>query len=744
MSPSSTSPPLPESELDQSPTSSSAPKPAAAESGKAVPPKSRQRFKPQLSCTLCRSRKLKCDRNSPCQNCQKRGLSATCTYIHGALRRNKASPPQKLSNGKPKDFQSQVAHLEELVVSLMKKTNAINGHDKADKNQSSPENENSNLESTSNSSQDGLSESNGLKETAESFGRINIEDNQQNYVGGTHWSAILDSIACLKGSLEATKNPPQEPIVRSDSHGPVLLTGAITRATGPEILASLPGRQLTDKLVHGWFQTADIGSKPTHDTIQALLIYHLADQLGTRDASFGHWAVFGIIVRAAMRLGYHRDASHSPHISAFQGEIQRRLWSSIVHLDIQTSCQMGLPRMLREDMYDTRPPSILYDEDFDEHTLVLPSPRLDETSVPIGFSNLKGRITEVFGNIVDQANSTTPASYEEVMKLDKLLHDAYKDVPSHYLIRGMGDYEEGSLDLRTQKFALGLVYQKSRCFLHRKYLIPPKTGIAYPYPYSVTECIQASMRLLEGQIYLDSATQPGKPFHDQRWRASCIMTHDFLLAAMLLSLHIGHCVLAEPLAGENSQMGISVPWSREEMLQTLEGSYRIWEQVSREYESKESRKAAKALKAMLKKVKDVGMRSPSQGIRIDNPQSTSSAQSPPTADNGIGAISFNGSQTSRSQPQAQMPQIFQPGTGWPAYMQPPSFDSEEQTNTGMVGNSFDSDQTMTGTQINWELWDNQVINNNLSVTPQEMWNIDPNLSFSDPNSGIMNWDLLPL
>jgi hypothetical protein len=40
-------------------------------------------------------------------------------------------------------------------------------------------------------------EANGLRETEESFGRINIDDEQPNYVGSTHWAAILDNVGSL-------------------------------------------------------------------------------------------------------------------------------------------------------------------------------------------------------------------------------------------------------------------------------------------------------------------------------------------------------------------------------------------------------------------------------------------------------------------------------------------------------------------------------------------------------------------
>jgi hypothetical protein len=89
---------------------------------------------------------------------------------------------------------------------------------------------------------------------------------------------------------------------------------------------------------------------PKEYTVETLLLYFVLDHFRSSDTQFGAWMVFGLIVRAAMRLGLHREPSNYPHISVFKGEMQRRLWASILHLDLQTSLQVGLPRMLKEGM----------------------------------------------------------------------------------------------------------------------------------------------------------------------------------------------------------------------------------------------------------------------------------------------------------------------------------------------------------------------------------------------------------
>jgi len=46
------------------------------------------RPRPIVSCLSCRSRKLKCDREQPCQQCMRAGRASTCSYATGS-----GSPP---------------------------------------------------------------------------------------------------------------------------------------------------------------------------------------------------------------------------------------------------------------------------------------------------------------------------------------------------------------------------------------------------------------------------------------------------------------------------------------------------------------------------------------------------------------------------------------------------------------------------------------------------------------------------
>ncbi len=72
------------------------------------------------------------------------------------------------------------------------------------------------------------------------------------------------------------------------------------------------------------------------------------------------WPLLGMIVRLAILKGYHReDGDHPP----FETEMRRRLWTTIVYLDVQLSIATGMPPQIRNEDFTALCPSNLNDTD---------------------------------------------------------------------------------------------------------------------------------------------------------------------------------------------------------------------------------------------------------------------------------------------------------------------------------------------------------------------------------------------
>ncbi|TVY89369.1 Fusarisetin A cluster transcription factor [Lachnellula willkommii] len=312
--------------------------------------------------------------------------------------------------------------------------------------------------------------------------------------------------------------------------------------------------------------------RPRRYTVEALCFYYSLDLYQKRDSEFGAHVVLGIIVRVAMRLGFHRDASHHTSISPFDGEMRRRIWSTVVQFDISSSAYIGLPRMIREGETDTAEPKNLLDTDFDESMTTLPHPRPSTEATPVAYSIFKVRLLRQFGLIVDQINSITPISYDEVLRLDSSLLGTHATLPPYLTMKSLSQSITDDALVILRRYTLEVTFQKSRCVLHRKYLISGKSDARFRY--STTAAVDAAMRLLDVQRTFDEASQPGGQLSGERWRRAALINQDYVLAAMVLCLDLawGRRMDSTRLTSDETE----TMWPRDKLLEALRVSYEIW------------------------------------------------------------------------------------------------------------------------------------------------------------------------
>ena len=360
--------------------------------------------------------------------------------------------------------------------------------------------------------------------------------------------------------------------------------------------------------------------RPRRYTIETLCFYFALEKFQARDSEFGAYVVLGIIVRVAMRLGYHRDASHYPSISPFDGEMRRRVWSMIFQLDLITSAQVGLPRMIREEATDTAESKNLLDTDFDEGMTELPHPRPNTDVTPVAYAIFMVRLLRQLGLIVDQINSITPPSYDEVMRLDFKLMETHATLPPYLTMRSLSLSITDDADLILRRYALEVCLQKSRCVLHRKYLIPGKSNSQFRY--STTASVDAAMKLLDVQCIFHEATQPGGQLFGEQWRtAAALINQDYVLAAMILCLDLAWGMRVEESLPSDYEGEIEAMWPRNKRLQALKSSYDIWCKSSKI--SVLAAKAAEALRVMLKDLESADLAEAVPPTLVSNPTSIS-------------------------------------------------------------------------------------------------------------------------
>lgn len=278
-------------------------------------------------------------------------------------------------------------------------------------------------------------------------------------------------------------------------------------------------------------------ARPGPYTLETFLIYIEGEFLLSKDDQMNCYLVVGVAVRLAMRMGLHRDPDNlGGNITPYQGEYRRRIWHLLVQMDLMVSFHIGLPSMAQAVKSDTRVPLNLRDQDFDEDTTELPPSRPETEITGMSYTLAKGRIARIFGKVVEQANLLTLPPYDEVMALDQELHQAFAAVPPMLRMVPMELLITDSPQLILQRYSLAVLFHKSRCVLHRKYLMKGKDNVEFAY--SKKGGIEASMELLSIQFEVHEVVQPGGPLCKDKWFISSLSMHDLLLAGTIVYLSL--------------------------------------------------------------------------------------------------------------------------------------------------------------------------------------------------------------
>ncbi|KAJ5286918.1 hypothetical protein N7478_002604 [Penicillium angulare] len=177
-----------------------------------------------LVCTQCRKAKLRCDRQQPCTSCVRRGEAVVCLY-----QQPRQNYKQLLT------AQDRLSHLESLVRDMMRPTDKPSATGTSTNDQSP-----ANLM--------GLPYSDPAQNMSAA-----------NYVGSTHWSAILDDIQELKATLdgegESSGIDASAPdLVLGPQKETVLFGSSESYLTKHIILHFLPPREEVDRLLAVFFR----------------------------------------------------------------------------------------------------------------------------------------------------------------------------------------------------------------------------------------------------------------------------------------------------------------------------------------------------------------------------------------------------------------------------------------------------------------------------------------------------------
>ncbi|KAL4921829.1 hypothetical protein BDW62DRAFT_173474 [Aspergillus aurantiobrunneus] len=143
------------------------------------------------------------------------------------------------------------------------------------------------------------------------------------------------------------------------------------------------------------------------------------------------WLMTATLVKQAMLAGYHRDTSLYTKISPFNQQMRRRIWTTIVELDLQVSLERGMPPSIQESDYDTAPPLNVNDTDLHETIEDLPTERPLEEFTDCSFQTILSQTLPLRLKACTLMHSPRlRCRYEEILRLDWELNRNMSKIPS--------------------------------------------------------------------------------------------------------------------------------------------------------------------------------------------------------------------------------------------------------------------------------------------------------------------------
>lgn len=142
------------------------------------------------------------------------------------------------------------------------------------------------------------------------------------------------------------------------------------------------------------------------------------------------WLATGTLVKQAMLAGYHRDPSKYTRISVFNKEMRRRIWMTIVELDLQVAIDRGMPPSVQSSDYDTIPALNINDEEIHEASTEAPVDRALSEVTDSCFQTVLGRSLPLRLKACSLMHSPRiSCRYEEIQRLDCELSRQLSRIP---------------------------------------------------------------------------------------------------------------------------------------------------------------------------------------------------------------------------------------------------------------------------------------------------------------------------
>ncbi|KAF4988530.1 hypothetical protein FDECE_15017 [Fusarium decemcellulare] len=210
------------------------------------------------------------------------------------------------------------------------------------------------------------------------------------------------------------------------------------------------------------------------------------------------WVSAGSLVRQAMYMGLHRDPKLLGNMSVYRSEIRRRLWATILELNLQTSYDSGGLPLLSGKHYDTRLPANLNDDQLSDEPDGDRQPTGDPealTDMSVQLALLKSQPLRL--TIIKHINEfRSKESYPETLRLNSELTKACRTLTE--TLAALSQAQRRSSRTIFNQFHSSLVQMLTyRCFLSLHQPMLARSSKDPTYYYSRKVSLDSSLKIAQ-------------------------------------------------------------------------------------------------------------------------------------------------------------------------------------------------------------------------------------------------------
>ncbi|CZR44616.1 uncharacterized protein FPRO_14369 [Fusarium proliferatum ET1] len=504
-----------------------------------------KRNRPAVSCSTCRARKQKCDRQQPCGPCQKRGVEDSC-HLDPTPR----PPPASLANRGDSRVQNELRQMQSLLQSLLSQPNQDQAATSCDTLAAGVDRirqafSGNNCRAVTAPQVDqppdivfgSLAKATSKDVLAALPSRHDSDKIVSDYLNARHIAVPFIHIHQFRRQYEAFWNNTESAnLLWASILFSVLTVGTIIPDDREGRCQSSAFISMSARcLVSGQYSTA------TEFSVEALATHLHARCFLQEDGNVNLSQLHALTVRIAQQRGYHQDGGDFLQaLTPFQVEMRRRVWYYLQYYDVLLSLEHGLPPVIHEDTYSISHPTNVTDDEFDEESKIVFSSPVTEAYAVLPCAYMS-QLLPILRRIICHALGFKTCSYKDAHSLKSQLETWYRSIPPSLRVHSVKDTcLTKTTSTAMHRVLFQLIYNTGIALIYRPFLNIMSLENRY-CETALDVSRKNALRSIEVYIEVGKEMQSGGGLYNDPQVKANLPVNDFFITMIMAPLEFFGC-----------------------------------------------------------------------------------------------------------------------------------------------------------------------------------------------------------